>query len=591
MNLTQEQNSVNDSNDNSKNGTPGTSCAVKPKRSNSRLRLELIREKNRMSTNKHLPTVKLSTAKSTQRSLMEIAKDESKRIKRFTTNSIMLNKSLFSDDSKKNSAERANSIKTPYEMESQQIYFSEDLTNLSFKHKYGLSMSNNSSDSAIEYGLRSPETNSSKFNDDSCSSGNDFSEKKTKENTKKSKFFPPDENAGEIDRKNSMESIAKEEFIAECDIMKQYHTEPNYLFYSYSNKDKETEAKVQAEQSINDFEDELSLSCHSSEDSDVEYDILEKMNSCLLNINVPQDETSLTRRESVNFKEATINDFEIIETLSEGGYGKVYLSKKKATGDVYAIKKISKLHLRRKNLFNFVENEKAILSSINSEYVVKCFYSFSDLNYIYFVMEYLNGGDLSYILSQYKGLNQKYVKQYAAEIFLALEYLHSNDIIHRDIKPENIMIDRNGHIKLTDFGLSELNLKKKMNNVTKQKSAVKSKETNSKVYGTENYLAPELLLGEPHGKEVDYWAFGVLLFELLVGDPPFVAETKEEVFENIKALNIPWPKIGNDDNSDEFFISKDAYEIISGLLTLKPSDRLGAETLRQTNFFKGNFLL
>ena len=138
----------------------------------------------------------------------------------------------------------------------------------------------------------------------------------------------------------------------------------------------------------------------------------------------------------------SFSEFEIIDTISQGGFGRVYLVKKKSTNDYFALKKIYKSYIKKKNLFNLVENEKTILNNINNDFVVKCFYSFSDEEYIYFVMEYLNGGDLSNLFNYYDRLSEDMVRYYAAEIILALEYLHSNDIIHRDLKPENIMIDQ-----------------------------------------------------------------------------------------------------------------------------------------------------
>lgn len=162
--------------------------------------------------------------------------------------------------------------------------------------------------------------------------------------------------------------------------------------------------------------------------------------------------------------------------------------------------------------------------------------------------------------------------------------MHSNSIVHRDLKPENIMIDRNGHIKLTDFGLSESNVNKKMNDLVKKRNSLnkKDKDNSKRIFGTVNYLSPEIILGDSHGKEADFWALGVMIFELITGELPFAASTTEEIFENIKNVNIKW---------SEGSMSVEAYDLISGFLTKNPKERLGSlsvEDIKESDFFKGN---
>lgn len=383
-----------------------------------------------------------------------------------------------------------------------------------------------------------------------------------------------------------------------CD--KQYSTQPvnsrrssECLVFSSRNSILQAEEYVMTESSS---------SSSSIEDIDLDYGVMCRLNNYLnrrQNREMGGEYDSLLKEESINFHSISISDFEIIETISEGGYGRVYLSRKKTTGDIFAVKKINKQYLMEKNLYDLIENEKEILNNISNDYVVKCFYSFDDEFFIYFVMEYLNGGDLSFILSKFRGLNEKYVKQYAAEIVLALEYLHSNNIIHRDLKPENIMIDHNGHIKLTDFGLSEVKMSEKIKKLKKFHKNVISNNSSgrikkgSKVFGTINYLAPELLLGEKHGKEVDYWSLGVIIFELITGDQPFSGNNKLEIIENITKRNIAWPLVAHLDeivDTNELVMSKEAYDIISAFLTLDPRSRLGASgfnEIKESSFFKG----
>jgi len=184
----------------------------------------------------------------------------------------------------------------------------------------------------------------------------------------------------------------------------------------------------------------------SEDDSDADtnaivYD-LNKFLKRLSHNNNNNNYTIKNEEEIEKIKTVTLDDFEQIEIISQGGFGRVYLAKKKTTNDYYAIKKIYLKYLEKKNLFNLVINETSILNNINNDYVVKCYYSFSDKDFICFVMEFLNGGDLSNLLRFFSTLSEDWVKWYAAEIILALDYLHSNQIIHRDLKPENIMIDQ-----------------------------------------------------------------------------------------------------------------------------------------------------
>ncbi|KAH6601160.1 hypothetical protein BASA50_001839 [Batrachochytrium salamandrivorans] len=151
-----------------------------------------------------------------------------------------------------------------------------------------------------------------------------------------------------------------------------------------------------------------------------------------------------------------IKDYEIIKPISKGAFGSVYLAKKRATGDYFAIKSIKKADMVAKNQVMNIKSERMILTQLDSPYVVKLYYSFQSREHIYLVMEYLNGGDCAALLKSMGQLDETWTKQYISEVVLGLEFLHSRDIIHRDVKPDNLLIDSNGHIKLTDFGLSRV---------------------------------------------------------------------------------------------------------------------------------------
>ncbi|CAH1430376.1 unnamed protein product [Lactuca virosa] len=314
-----------------------------------------------------------------------------------------------------------------------------------------------------------------------------------------------------------------------------------------------------------------------------------------------EDETarSSLRASPVNTfsKDRTsIEDFEIIKPISRGAFGRVFLAKKRATGDVFAIKVLKKADMIRKNAVESILAERDILISVRNPFVVRFFYSFTCKENLYLVMEFLNGGDLFSLLRTLGCLEEDMARVYIAELVLALEYLHSLNIIHRDLKPDNLLIGPDGHIKLSDFGLSKVGL---INSTEDLSGGVSENRTSiygendvaatpgrerqkQSVVGTPDYLAPEILLGVGHGATADWWSVGVILFELLVGIPPFNAESPQQVFANIMNRDIPWPKIPEE-------MSYEAYDLINKLLTENPAQRLGAigaVQVKTHHFFK-----
>ncbi|KAD5961289.1 hypothetical protein E3N88_12762 [Mikania micrantha] len=296
----------------------------------------------------------------------------------------------------------------------------------------------------------------------------------------------------------------------------------------------------------------------------------------------------------------SIEDFEIIKPISRGAFGRVFLARKRATGDLFAIKILKKADMIRKNAVESILAERDILISVRNPFVVRFFYSFTCRENLYLVMEYLNGGDLFSLLRNLGCLEENMARVYIAELVLALEYLHSLNVIHRDLKPDNLLIGPHGHIKLTDFGLSKvglINSTDDLSSSTTIKTAIfhdsevktespstANKEHRQKlsVVGTPDYLAPEILLGMGHGATADWWSVGVILFELLVGIPPFNAESPQQIFANIMNRDIPWPKVPED-------ISEDAYDLIDKLLSDNPLQRLGATgagEVKRHPFFK-----
>ncbi|KAJ9539721.1 hypothetical protein OSB04_026227 [Centaurea solstitialis] len=284
----------------------------------------------------------------------------------------------------------------------------------------------------------------------------------------------------------------------------------------------------------------------------------------------------------------SIEDFEIIKPISRGAFGRVFLARKRATGDVFAIKVLKKADMIRKNAVESILAERDILISVRNPFVVRFFYSFTCRENLYLVMEYLNGGDLFSLLKNLGCLEEDMARVYIAELVLALEYLHSMNVIHRDLKPDNLLIGQNGHIKLTDFGLSKVGLinstedlsgsstirtaifqDNEANKPETSCSANREQPQKLSVVGTPDYLAPEILLGMGHAATADWWSVGVILFELLVGLPPFNAGSPQQIFANIMNRDIPWPQIPED-------MSYEAYDLIDKLLIDNPIQRLGA---------------
>ena len=254
--------------------------------------------------------------------------------------------------------------------------------------------------------------------------------------------------------------------------------------------------------------------------------------------------------------------FKLILPIAKGGYGSVGLYKNISTLDTYAIKIVDINYMKEKKLASSLKAEQNILKEINNDYIVNSYFIFYDKKNYYFVMEYLPGGDVFTLLSK-NNLPKKTIQLIVAETILAVNYLHSIRIIHHDIKPENILISLNGHFKLSDFGLSkslqeddetettEEHIKNLINFIEFKNNTnhfFENNDENKEVAGTLNYMAPELFTDKyPQGSGIDYWAIGVLIFDLYSYSLPFEGKTQEETKENIINLKINWDKLINDE--------------------------------------------
>ncbi|KAI8920021.1 hypothetical protein DFJ77DRAFT_546142 [Powellomyces hirtus] len=378
----------------------------------------------------------------------------------------------------------------------------------------------------------------------------------------------------------------------------------------------------------------------------------------------------------------SIKDFDIIKPISKGAFGSVYLAKKRLTGDYFAIKVLKKADMVAKNQVMNIKAERMILTQLDSPFVVRLYFSFQSRENLYLVMEYLNGGDCAALIKAVGTLDEKWAGQYVAEVVLGLEFLHSRGIVHRDLKPDNMLIDQDGHVKLTDFGLSRVgflgrrardsfltpsavsiannNNSGSINGGTglppgspiiggtgpgatpttptyspsspfklgehlyggqsyslgrhSRRSSVASNGSigsdkgmfgegsglgggfeasgcglggggggNAKVFaGTPDYLAPESILGLGQGVSVDWWALGVILYEFLIGVPPFHAPTPSQVFENILTRRIDWCE-------EEVELSSEARDLMEQFMCSDIETRLGthgAEPVKTHLFFK-----
>eukprot|EP01102_Stenamoeba_stenopodia_P019851 TRINITY_DN7584_c0_g1_i2.p1 TRINITY_DN7584_c0_g1~~TRINITY_DN7584_c0_g1_i2.p1 ORF type:complete len:1360 (+),score=248.69 TRINITY_DN7584_c0_g1_i2:678-4757(+) len=303
---------------------------------------------------------------------------------------------------------------------------------------------------------------------------------------------------------------------------------------------------------------------------------------------IPEEELESNSEFHVPYQ-PTIKDFEIIKPISRGAFGRVWLARKRKTGDLYAMKVLKKKDMVKKNMVEAVIAERNILATVNNPFVVRLYYAFQSKSHLYLVMEYLVGGDCASLLEHIYSFPERMSKLYIAETVLALEYLHSIGIVHRDLKPDNMLINAEGHIKLTDFGLSRIGLVDTVDEsgammqmtsnspnspVKGKKRSKNSLQGATRVLGTPDYLSPEALLGTGNGPSVDWWALGVTLYEFITGIPPFNDETPEKIFERILDRQLEWPENPED-------MSEEAKDLISKLLHPDPSKRLGSNGVQE----------
>ena len=276
--------------------------------------------------------------------------------------------------------------------------------------------------------------------------------------------------------------------------------------------------------------------------------------------------TLFSRHKTV--KSVELNDFQIIKVLGRGTFGKVCLVQYKPTKEYFAMKSLKKDVLLDMDQVQSTILEKKILQSLDHPFLVGMIFCFQTEERIYFIMPFIRGGELFQHLRTEKFFKEDKARFYAASMGLALEYLHNHGIVYRDIKPENILIGEDGYLKLIDFGMAKM---------------LQGNEKATSFCGTPEYLAPEIITGEGHNRAADWWSYGILLFEMLCGIPPFYCENTERMYDLITNAELRFPK--------RIQVSDNAKDLIKKLLIKQQDKRLGVnkgfEEIKTHPFFQG----
>ncbi|XP_024391162.1 serine/threonine-protein kinase AtPK2/AtPK19 isoform X2 [Physcomitrium patens] len=233
-------------------------------------------------------------------------------------------------------------------------------------------------------------------------------------------------------------------------------------------------------------------------------------------------------------------DFELLRVVGQGAFGKVFQVQKIGTSEIYAMKVMRKQNILKKNQGSYMKAERDILTKVVHPYIVQLRYSFQTRSKLYLVLDFINGGHLFFQLYRQGTFSEDLARMYTAEIVLALAHLHKNGIIHRDLKPENILLDAEGHVMLTDFGLAK---------------EVKEDSPSKSLCGTMEYMAPEIVQHKGHGKAADWWSVGILLYEMLTGEPPFANNNRQKLQEKIVKDKIKLPT----------YLTSDANNLLKGV--------------------------
>merc|ERR1712060_845387 len=319
-----------------------------------------------------------------------------------------------------------------------------------------------------------------------------------------------------------------------------------------------------------------------------------KLNALKLDSKKKQQMLLRAKEKRRRRKKVTIEHFGTVKIIGRGAFGEVRVVRKRDDSEVYAMKTMLKKEMIDKNQVEHIKAERDLLSRADNPWLVRLVYSFQDNQYLYLVMEYCGGGDLMTILMREDILTESQTRFYMSELACAINSVHELKFVHRDLKPDNVLISNSGHIKLSDFGLAKSFKTTKDDFINQyQKSALgksqggkkargKYKRRRDLMYstvGTPDYIAPEVFSQRGYEKSVDWWSLGVILYECLVGYPPFYAEeplqTCKKIVNYKSSLKIP----------TEAGLSPDAQDIINRLICHRKS-RIGFSSIKRHPFFK-----
>lgn len=327
------------------------------------------------------------------------------------------------------------------------------------------------------------------------------------------------------------------------------------IFYISDDEDSENSSKVSSKKrefSAND-------PTHASSISAKELSPSKKLEKTPNEHSLPLLRYASSRRmteadlKALEDKEKRLQQFDLLHTVGTGTFGRVMIAKNRETQQHFALKIMSIVEVVKLKQIEHVKNEKYILEQINHPFIIKLFWTHHSDQYLYMLLEYVPGGELFSLLRQSTKFDTKSAVFYAAEIVCAFEYLHGQDIVYRDLKPENILLDNEGHIKLADFGFSK-----------------KIPHRTYTLCGTPEYLAPEIIQNKGHNSAADWWALGVLVYEMLSGSPPFYDENTLRIYEKILHARFgEWPR----------HFDSCTRDLIKKLLSADPNRRLGSGNL------------